>query len=120
MVRGLALREMGRNPAAVEAFTQAITLNGANPQYFVHRATVYIAMNQLEAGQRDVDSALQRQSGNADAIALRGQIHMAAGRIDEAMSDFNQVLVAKPDHKAARLGKQALLAGMAIRQIPNG
>ena len=86
----------------------------------MQRGGAYLAMNQLEAAQRDVDSALQRQSGNVDAIALRGQIHMAAGRTEEAMSDFNQVLVAKPDHKAARIGKQALLAGQAMKQIPNG
>ena len=65
--------------------------------------------------QRDVDSVLKLDPTNASALTLRGQIHIAAGRVEQAEADFKTVLATNPNQRES--DESITLKGIEITAI---
>src|SRR5262245_19578009 len=66
------------------------------------RADAFIAQNQLEAGAKDLERALQLAPNNPAALTGRGRLHFLRGDHMRALADVESVLRQTPNAAVAR------------------
>jgi chemotaxis protein methyltransferase WspC len=62
----------------------------------------------LDAARAACEALLRARPANADALALLGVVHLAAGRADDALDAFRKALYLVPDHAEAMTQMMAL------------
>jgi tetratricopeptide (TPR) repeat protein len=90
---------------AIEAFTEAITLNPRLAHAYSLRAGAYMLLNQNAKALNDVNKALELQPENAEFYGIRAAIYVIAecektsGAIcAKAMADIERAIRMKPDN----------------------
>ena len=81
---------------AVEAFSEAITMNPRYAAAYIARAKSCCKLGRHSLAIADITVALQFFPRNADALAVRGEAHLGLGNTDEAIVDLNQSLELDP------------------------
>ncbi|MEN8209557.1 MAG: tetratricopeptide repeat protein [Candidatus Fermentibacteria bacterium] len=81
------------NSEAMKCYTRAIELQPNEGRGFYSRGRIYMAEEQFDKGVADFTAAAnlyQRQDWKADAYYNRARCHEGAGRIHEAIADYNE------------------------------
>ncbi len=109
---GNAEAALGRNKAAVEAYTKGITIQPKRADYYCARGAVYKSLGRPDEAQKDFNSALAIDPNHPDALNNRGTILWLKRNVDKAGEDFRRALNSDPTHLPALKNLAALhLAG---------
>ena len=107
--------------AAINVFSEAISLNPGLPQLFSNRAACHLATGQLEDCIGDCCKALElyipvvpsNQTSRAKVFARRGSAYARSGRLQLAVGDYEAAALLVPGDEGLREDltrlKQALL-----------
>lgn len=108
LLEAIALKEKGNDllkqnklSEAVDAYTAAIELDGANAVFYSNRAHVHIRMESYGFAVADCDRAIELDPRMMKAHYRRGVALMASLRHKEAQACFREVLLALPQDKLA-------------------
>ena len=97
----------GDMQGAISFYTQAIALNGNNPQAFGLRGTAHLSSHQPHEAILDYTRALELGAGGSIADAAnyvgRGMSHSQLGQLQEAVVDATQAIAIHPSFAAAYL-----------------
>lgn len=83
----------GDNDAALDCYTKAIELKPNDGRGYYSRGRIYMAREQWDDGVSDFSSAINlysRRDWRGDAFYNRARCHEGAGRIQEAIADYNE------------------------------
>ncbi len=95
--QGLCAYELGHFEDAVAAFRTCIALAPTTAECFYNRARAEDALEQTRQAFSDYSRALELDSSLAAAALNRGILSYKAGRTDDAITDFQRALLARPD-----------------------
>jgi putative PEP-CTERM system TPR-repeat lipoprotein len=95
---GEVKQALGENPAALDAYTHAVTLQGANVKARLGRAAVYIAMGNLVEARKDVEIVKKIAGELPLALYTEGVIDFQSKKLDEAKEALTKVNTRTPDH----------------------
>lgn len=108
---------LGQAPAGAvaRACTLVIPSGRFGPEalvdFVVARARARLALGELEGGRDDVDAALEIETGNQEALMLRGRILAGLGEDELALADLRRVVtLGGPLAREARLLRARILA----------
>lgn len=104
--------ELQQNENVEQSLAIMQSLLSVNPEEA--EAHLGVARSQLAAGEREsalesISNALNRDSGNTDALLLRAQVLRATGRPDEGFAELADAVTQYPDNLSLRLGYAQLL-----------
>jgi tetratricopeptide (TPR) repeat protein len=101
-----ALFEAGNRTKALEAVNHAITLQADSPHALVFRAWIHRSDENFLAALSDLDKAIALGfTPRSYVFCQRGEIKQLIGKYDEAISDFNEILVANGSEVTALSGR---------------
>jgi len=98
LLLGEARRSNGENPAALDAYTHAITLQPTNVKARLGRAVVYIALANLVEARKDIDIVKKVAGELPQALYVEGVIDFQSNKLDEAREVLSKVNSQMPDH----------------------
>jgi tetratricopeptide (TPR) repeat protein len=107
---GKEAMEQGRFEEAVELFSKAIEDDSNNPALYGNRANAYSSLRKLDEALKDYDTAIQKTialSGDPKDKRLafflynRGYAYYSAGRITEALVEYQKVIDLDPAYADA-------------------
>lgn len=81
--QGRAARRAGDARAAIGYFDRAAEVDAEDPEPLIEAARVLVAAGQIEAALERIDAALIRQPWSGSAAALRVDLDLARGVVDE-------------------------------------
>lgn len=90
---------------------RAQKLDEADAQIWLLSAALARRMADLDRAQQDIARAASLASEDADVLLEQGQIAAAMGDVEAARQYWQQAERANPDSEAARLAREALVAG---------
>jgi Tfp pilus assembly protein PilF len=94
---GIALFDQRQYPLAIEAFTRAAELDEKyRPMAQVNRALAHIELEQYDEAASILDAVVRANPTNMRALFQQARIFMKRGLLDQAESNFRQVLTAFP------------------------
>lgn len=112
--------QLGRLDEALMAVEEALTINPEYDQGWVTRAEVLLAVGDYEASQASFEMALRclenvksETSGGLFSIMRRGEVLQRLGRFDEALANFESVVV------SGRLVESGVRKVLELRRILN-
>jgi protein O-GlcNAc transferase len=117
--RGVARMASGDSAGAEVDFTRALELKPHYVQALLNRGTAR-ARQGSERGHdalSDLQKAVSLGDSNPDAWHILGQVYLALGRGDEALSTWSTGLTRQPDHAAMRNERGSLFN--ALGQYPD-
>jgi tetratricopeptide (TPR) repeat protein len=96
-LRAEALRVLGRNDEALQAFDAAMAADEAPGAWlFVRRAAVRMALDDGDGASTDVERALELEPDSADVLILAGQVRLAQQDHEAAIRLATQALATEP------------------------
>lgn len=81
---------------AVAMLTKAIALDEHYGDAYLLRGEILLEMGDVEGAAQDADLLLERNPGHEDVLMLKARVAEAAGRHDEALALYGQVIDANP------------------------
>ncbi len=96
IVRARQAVETGQTMLAIEALSQAIGMDPADPRLFRMRADAYSLIGELASARADFSAAIMADPVNAELRNLRGYFLMKCGAREDAMKDFSEALRMDP------------------------
>lgn len=108
---GLALIQLGRREAAIEAYSRALTINPALEKALQMRGHCYFMLQRLDEALQDYSTLVNVRPDRADALGLRGNAYYAMGEWENAIGDFTRAMAMDGglDHHVRR--------GHSLRQL---
>ncbi|MDP2029456.1 MAG: PEP-CTERM system TPR-repeat protein PrsT [Thiobacillus sp.] len=101
------LEQLNKNaPAALAAYTKALSFESGNLKALQDRATLNIAMGRLDAARQDIEKAHKLAPKSLGAIYLQALYDFQQRKFPEARDALQEVLKNSPDHMPS-----VLLAG---------
>jgi tetratricopeptide (TPR) repeat protein len=94
---GLALKDLGENGNAIEAFQQAARLAPDDPFPLVALSRVYLDENEFERAEELLHAALKLRPSFAQAMVAQADLHLAQGDEEKAVARYNDALKADPN-----------------------
>jgi tetratricopeptide (TPR) repeat protein len=91
--------------------------NQLNAEYYLYRGLAFAALQQEQAGMRDLDSAVSISGGASDYLVNRGLTLQKLGRESLAIADYEAALVKNPDNQTALINLFTLDAGRARKYL---
>jgi tetratricopeptide (TPR) repeat protein len=91
-LRALAYEMKGRFDEAIADYNRALTLNPASPVGLNNRAWAYVKSGRPAMGEGDVERSLAMDPRSPDAYDTRAHIRQAAGRLQDALDDYNAAI----------------------------
>lgn len=88
--RGVGHSHLGQYDLALVDFTQAIELDGFNPQYYQDRAIAYLRTRDFVRANTDLDMVLGLDRENFSALREKGRVAFYQGDFATAMRYFAQ------------------------------
>ncbi len=104
-LRGDALLATGKADEAKQAYEQALALNPNAGEALLGMARHAMFSQDRDAADRYVMEAVAKDPKNPDVFMTRGTMLRLAGKSDEALAAFDEVLKLKPDHRSAHIEK---------------
>ncbi|WP_296951471.1 XrtA/PEP-CTERM system TPR-repeat protein PrsT [uncultured Massilia sp.] len=104
-LRGDALLATGKPDEAKQAYDQALALNPNAGEALLGLARHAMFSQDRDAADRYVLEAVAKDPKNPDVFMTRGTMLRLAGKSDEALAAFDEVLKLKPDHRSAHIEK---------------
>jgi tetratricopeptide (TPR) repeat protein len=108
--QSVAARQRGDLQGAFDAIA-ALPDAVNDPQVYAYRASLLLAIGQVDAAEADLRRALEMDPRNGDALSLQSVIAVARGRNDEALAAAQAAVQAGPDsatpHIALSYAQQA-------------
>jgi len=98
-----SLWNRGAQELAVTHMTEAVKLSGHDPALMVQLGQMQLALNNLPAAARMAERTLATNKQLASAWALRGHVHRAGGKRDEALADYHRALSTQPVYPEVQL-----------------
>jgi tetratricopeptide (TPR) repeat protein len=89
----------GRMTSALEAYTQAITINPQYAKAFTNRGNVYGELDEFEKAIADYDKSISLNPEDSIVVVAlnnRGLAYLGQGQFDAAISDFTQAIELDP------------------------
>lgn len=111
-LRGRALMELGRRPEAADAFRLELQNNPNDFDSNLYLGLLLKDDNQLDEAYDHLKRASRLRPHDARVLYGLGNVHLAAGRVEEAEAALEAVTVAAPDYMQAHV----LLATVYYRQ----
>lgn len=112
--------QLGRWDEALMSIEEALSINPEYDQGWVTRAEILIAVGDYEASQASFEMALRcldrvrsETSGGLFAIMRRGEVLQRIGRFEEALANFESVVV------SGRLGDASVRKILELRRLLN-
>lgn len=94
---GIALFDQRQYPLAIEAFTHAAELDEKyRPMALVNRALAHIELEQYDEAAAVLEAVVKANPTNVRALFQQGRIFVKRGQLEQAESNFRQVLAAFP------------------------
>nr|6Q3Q_A Chain A, Outer envelope protein 64, mitochondrial [Arabidopsis]6Q3Q_B Chain B, Outer envelope protein 64, mitochondrial [Arabidopsis] len=93
---------------AVNFYTEAIKLNGANATYYCNRAAAFLELCCFQQAEQDCTKAMLIDKKNVKAYLRRGTAREELVRYKEAAADFRHALVLEPQNKTAKVAEKRL------------
>jgi tetratricopeptide (TPR) repeat protein len=98
-----------RYDQAREAFSQLIELRPKDVDGYLGRGQAHLALGDLGQAEADFSTAIPLQpDGDRRAHAMRAQVRDQQGRFDDALTDFNECILVRPDDPMAYLYRSHL------------
>ncbi|WOK09318.1 tetratricopeptide repeat protein [Imperialibacter roseus] len=91
--------------------------NQLNAEYYLYRGLAFAALQQEQAGMRDLDSAVSISGGASDYLVNRGLALQKLGRESKAIADYEAALVKNPDNQTALINLFTLDAARARKYL---
>lgn len=122
--RGVHFFKTKNYEAAINVFSEAISLNPALPQLFSNRAACYLAASELDLCINDCCTALElyypvvpsNQVKRAKVFARRGSAYAKSGKLEQAVQDYEAAVELVPGDKGLRDDLSRL--NTALEQTP--
>jgi Tfp pilus assembly protein PilF len=100
--RGLAYQGMNEPDKAIDDFSNAISLDEKNPEFFMNRGLAQANQRQYERAVEDFSVVIKLNPQNATAYANRAKAFLDAGNSERAISDYQKFLELEPRNILAR------------------
>jgi predicted TPR repeat methyltransferase len=121
MNKGLVLRAMGNDHAAIESFSQASRLAPDNPAVWFIKGMTHIATNALEQAAEDLEEAFRLNPRDVAAGGQLASVYRHLRRIPESVEVSRRILAVDPDNVRAKFYLQAFgnqEGDQAVQRIP--
>lgn len=82
--------------AAIVTLTNALKLRPDDGELYKDRARAYLQLGKWEEAGFDLDAAIQRSAGNAEAYRLRGYVLLKSNRLADAWKDVETAMRLAP------------------------
>ncbi|WP_165390808.1 XrtA/PEP-CTERM system TPR-repeat protein PrsT [Pseudoduganella lutea] len=107
-LRGHALLGLGKTDESKREFDAALAQQPGFSDALTGQARLAALQEDWAGGLRLLDEAIAKDAANFDAWQLKGDLLRVAGKGDEAMAAYQQVLKIKPSHRTAHLEQAAI------------
>uniref|UniRef100_A0A8C6VGI4 DnaJ homolog subfamily C member 3 n=1 Tax=Naja naja TaxID=35670 RepID=A0A8C6VGI4_NAJNA len=114
---GKKLLAAGQLADALSHFHAAIEGDADNYLAYYRRATVYLAMGKSKAAIHDLSRVVELKQDFTSARLQRGHLLLKQGKLDEAIEDFEGVLLSKPSDKEEGEARAQLLKSDEARRL---
>ncbi|ETE70307.1 DnaJ-like subfamily C member 3, partial [Ophiophagus hannah] len=114
---GKKLLAAGQLADALSHFHAAIEGDADNYLAYYRRATVYLAMGKSKAAIHDLSRVVELKQDFTSARLQRGHLLLKQGKLDEAVEDFEGVLLSKPSDKEEGEARAQLLKSDEARRL---
>ena len=94
---GVEQMNHGQAQAAIDTFSQIITLKPDFAEGWNRRATVYYLIGEYDKSLRDCDEVLKRNPTHWGALSGYGQIYLQLDKPEQALAYFQRALAANPN-----------------------
>nr|WP_315382913.1 retroviral-like aspartic protease family protein [uncultured Sphingomonas sp.] len=101
--RGAMFQAQRNLPAAVEAYSQAVTLAPKEPRYLRQRALAYLAENRPILAMDDLDASLALDGSDTRTRLIRAQLREHAGNAKGTIEDLDLIAGQLPREDMQRL-----------------
>ncbi len=89
---GLIFARWGQPHRAFWYMNRAVTMNSTNPKAYYHRASLFMAVGNLQSAVQDFTTAIRLDPQYADAYTRRGMMYTLLDKDDEATQDFDRAV----------------------------
>lgn len=93
----------GSCDAAIGHMQEAAKLSGNDPQRLVQLGEMHLALRNFPKAAECADAAIEKNCRLHTAWALRGNVHVARGQTDDALSDYHRALAYEPHQPAVQI-----------------
>uniref|UniRef100_A0A1W7RHV6 DnaJ homolog subfamily C member 3 n=1 Tax=Agkistrodon contortrix contortrix TaxID=8713 RepID=A0A1W7RHV6_AGKCO len=114
---GKKLLAAGQLADALSHFHAAIEGDADNYLAYYRRATVYLAMGKSKAAIRDLSRVVELKQDFTSARLQRGHLLLKQGKLNEAVEDFEGVLLSNPNDKEEGEARAQLLKSDEARNL---
>ncbi len=89
---GLFYARWGMTHRAFWYMNKAVMMNDTNPKGYYHRASLFMAVGNLQSAVQDFTTAIRLDPQYADAYTRRGMMYTLLDKDDEAKEDFDRAV----------------------------
>jgi len=104
---GVAYRQKGKLPEAVESYRRALSLDPENPVIMKNLADVFYLQKEYAKAAEQCEKALRSNPRFHQAHSTLGQAYYRLGKYQEALEEFETVLRLKPQDEQALSDRDA-------------
>jgi len=88
--KGNAALTAGRNDEAIEAYSEAIKLDGSNHVLYSNRSAAYLKAGKLDLSLHDAEKTIELNSSWPKGYSRKGAVLFAMQKYDEAFTAYNK------------------------------
>ncbi|KAL7042523.1 hypothetical protein ACKWTF_001175 [Chironomus riparius] len=104
--KGNAALTAGRNDEAIEAYSEAIQLDGSNHVLYSNRSAAYLKAGKLELSLKDAEKTIELNASWPKGYSRKGAVLFAMQKYDESFTAYNKGLEHEPTNQALLQGQQ--------------
>ncbi len=108
--RALAYRDLDKKTEAIADLDHVIELWPTHTRSYFIRSELYTRLGRVELAKKDRNKGFSTETKDPVSLLARGVAYLGQGRPNEAIQDFDAVLLVEPKSQEARLNKSAALA----------
>jgi tetratricopeptide (TPR) repeat protein len=99
--RGLAYLALHETDKAIDDFSNAMELDGKNPEFAMNRGKVYAGSGEWEKAGTDFSTVIKLDPGSGEAYAGRANAFLKDKDFDRALADLARLVEMEPRNAAA-------------------